>query len=49
MRVRFKNLPRNSGEGDHEVVEGALVSARCGGNAPSVSFAATSSASGGGI
>jgi len=48
MTVRFKNLPRISGEGDHEVVEGALVPAQCGGSAPSVSYAATSPASGGG-
>jgi hypothetical protein len=41
-----KNLPCAAGEGDHEVVEGALPAH--GPNAPSVNFAATSPASGGG-
>ena len=41
-RRAAKNLHRDAGEGDHEVVAGALTTRRR--DAPSVSFAATSPA-----
>ena len=37
-------LTRATGEGDHNVVEGALPAQQCGPSAPSVGFAATSPA-----
>jgi len=46
-RVNAAKTSPDFGEGNHEVVEGALLSH--GPNAPSVSFAATSPASGGGF